>query len=138
MKLLSSILDSSEKLVGSVGEAFDKNFTNKEEQIEVKVKLLNEVNKLVLETQKAQLELISLEATGNKLQRSWRPIVMLCFAGIVIYAFFVQPAFFTDAVEVRSELPEEFWDLLKIGMGGYIIGRSGEKIAKSVSETLSK
>jgi hypothetical protein len=34
------------------------------------------------------------------------------------------------------ELENEFWELLKIGIGGYVVGRSAEKIAKSV--TISK
>jgi hypothetical protein len=29
-------------------------------------------------------------------------------------------------------LPPDMWALLKIGVGGYIVGRSGEKIARSL------
>jgi hypothetical protein len=28
------------------------------------------------------------------------------------------------------ELPEQLWGLIKIGVGGYVVGRSGEKFAK--------
>jgi hypothetical protein len=36
---------------------------------------------------------------------------------------------FTDTA-VILELPQDLYDLMKIGVGGYIVGRSGEKIVK--------
>lgn len=126
---IKGILKGGEKLVSSIGDAFDKNFTNEEERINAKAKLIQASNDLLLKIASLQSELIRTEATGNKLQRSWRPIVMLCFAFIVIYAFFIQPAFLPNAVPIRKELPDQFWTLLSIGIGGYVIGRSGEKIA---------
>jgi len=29
-------------------------------------------------------------------------------------------------------MPEQAWSLLSIGLGGYVLGRSGEKIAKEI------
>ena len=108
--------DGAEKLVTSVGDAIDKNVTSKEE----KLTLRNELSKILLDFNStivsAQKEIIVAEATGNKLQRIWRPLVMLVFAGIVVLATFV---------DVRlDEVPEDFWNLLKIGIGGYVAGRT--------------
>ena len=53
---------------------------------------------------------------------------MLSFGFIVIYVKFVAPLFgFTI-----PELEEDFWNLLQIGIGGYVVGRSAEKIADKV------
>lgn len=126
------VLKGGEKLVSGIGEAFDKNFTNAEERLNAKTNLLKEFNSHLTHLYTLQSEVIKIETQGNKLQRSWRPIVMLAFAFIVVYAYFIQPAFFPNQIAVSETIPPYFWDLLKIGLGGYVIGRSGEKIAKEV------
>ena len=64
--------------------------------------------------------IIQAEAQGNWLQRSWRPIIMLVFATIVLIGTFFDLPILSDT--------SRFWDLLEIGIGGYVIGRSAEKI----------
>jgi len=138
MKLVTGIVEAASSLVGKIGDAFDKNFTNKEEKLEAKNKLLAEANSLVSKVLDAQKEILLSETTGNRLQRSWRPIVMIAFAFIVVYSFFIQPAFFPNAVNISKTLPADFWSLLKIGLGGYVIGRSAEKVSHKVANTINK
>jgi hypothetical protein len=71
-----------------------------------------------------QTDIIIAEAKGNWMQRSWRPLLMLAFGFIVIYVKFIGPLFNLPI----PELEIEFWDLLKIGIGGYVVGRTGEKM----------
>jgi hypothetical protein len=54
---------------------------------------------------------------------------MLTFGFIVIYVKFIAPLFNLTT----PELEIEFWELLKIGIGGYVVGRSAEKISKNVT-----
>ncbi len=136
LKLLKNITGSADQLVDSIGEAFDKNFTNQEERIEAKGKILNQVTDLIGKIQEYQAQIIQAEASGNRLQRNWRPLVMLAFAFIVVYSYFIQPAFFPEATHISEVLPDDFWELLKIGLGGYVIGRSAEKIAESVGANI--
>jgi hypothetical protein len=56
---------------------------------------------------------------------------MLTFGFIVIYVKFIAPLFNLTT----PELEIEFWELLKIGIGGYVVGRSAEKISKNVTFT---
>jgi len=35
-------------------------------------------------------------------------------------------------------LPEDLWGLMKIGVGGYVVGRSAEKIVPQIVEVLKK
>ena len=110
----------------------DKLFTSKEEKIKAESIIKQILIEKQLELQKMQTEIILAEAKGNWLQRSWRPILMLSFGFIVIYVKFIAPVFgFTI-----PELEIEFWELLKIGIGGYVVGRSAEKISKNI--TISK
>ena len=72
------------------------------------------------ELTRGRLEVVDREAQGNWLQRSWRPIVMLVFTLVILLGVF-NPSPLLSATS-------RFWDLLEIGLGGYVIGRSGEKI----------
>lgn len=79
---------------------------------------------------KAQSEVLKTEMTGNTLQRSWRPITMLVFTFIIFYRYFLAPVFNLPAID----MPDKFWDLLELGFGGYVIGRSLEKISDRVTQ----
>lgn len=115
-------------IIKSVGKIIDDLFTNDEERIEAKNKVYQILKEKELELRKMQTEVIVTEAQGNWLQRSWRPILMLGFGFIVMYNKFFAPAFGLP----NAELEGEFWNLLQLGVGGYVIGRSAEKIAKDV------
>lgn len=82
----------------------------------------------------AQSNIVIAEAKGeDRLQRDWRPITMIGFLVLLfLYWFGIEPHNVTQATI------DQVFGLLKIGMGGYIVGRSGEKIAASVVQTLKK
>ena len=109
----------------------DKLFTSKEEKIKAENVIKQILVQKQLELQRMQTEIIVTEAKGNWLQRSWRPILMLAFGFIVIYVKFLAPVFGLTI----PELENEFWNLLQIGIGGYVIGRTVEKMMKSYSDT---
>ncbi|WP_339144872.1 3TM-type holin [Pseudoalteromonas galatheae] len=72
----------------------------------------------------AQSQIITAEANGESLlQRCWRPITMLTFLVLIVLDSFGVLAF---------RLSEQAWELLQLGIGGYVIGRSVEKAAPSV------
>ena len=109
----------------------DKLFTSKEEKIKAENVIKQILVQKQLELQRMQTEIIVTEAKGNWLQRRWRPILMLALGFIVIYVKFLAPVFGLTI----PELENEFWNLLQIGIGGYVIGRTGEKMMKSYSDT---
>jgi len=75
----------------------------------------------------AAAAVIVAEAQGDSwLQRNWRPLLMVLFGVIIANNYIVAPI----AGGPMMPLPAEMWDLLKLGIGGYIVGRSGEKVAK--------
>lgn len=115
-------------IIKSIGSVIDNLFTSDEERIKAKNEVFQILKQKELELRKLQTEVIVTEAQGNWLQRSWRPILMLGFGFIVMYNKFFAPAFSLP----NAELENEFWNLLQLGVGGYVIGRSAEKIAKDV------
>ena len=89
-----------------------------------KKQLETDLQKLIQEIERdlvqARASIVVEETRGNWLQRSWRPLVMLTFATIVLVGTFINVPILSDT--------SRFWDLLEIGLGGYVIGRSGEKV----------
>ena len=124
----------SSNVIGEVGKVIDNLFTNDEERINAKNKILQILKEKELELQRMQTDIILAEAKGNWLQRSWRPILMLSFGFIIIYTKFIAQVF---SLQIPL-LEPEFWNLLKIGIGGYVVGRSGEKIVDKLGSLLSK
>lgn len=118
-------------LVTEVSNTIDKLFTSDEERLHAKNEMLKVLKEQQIELQRLQTTIIIEEAKGNWLQRSWRPIVMLAFAFIVIYVKFLAPVFGLDT----PPLENEFWNLLQLGIGGYVLGRTGEKIVKEYTST---
>jgi|TARA_B100000900_G_scaffold322852_1_gene282309 hypothetical protein len=133
MNLLKTIVD----VIKPVGKIIDDVHTSEEEKAKLKNELFVLQAKLqveVLEYEKTllskQAQIITAEAQGNSwLQRSWRPITMLTFLVLVCLDAFGWLAF---------RLSDQAWVLLQIGLGGYVIGRSGEKIAKPVITAMQK
>ncbi|MFB6317716.1 3TM-type holin [Saccharicrinis sp. FJH54] len=135
MSILTKIFsDSAKDILNEGGKIVDSLTTNTEDKLKAKNELTNIVLTSLNKIQNAQKEIIMSETQGTKLQRSWRPIVMLAFAFIVVYSYFIQPAFFPKAIQMTDVIKPEFWELLKLGLGGYVIGRSAEKIAGSVTK----
>tara|TARA_R100001509_G_scaffold6330_1_gene3718 strand:+ start:1159 stop:1554 length:396 start_codon:yes stop_codon:yes gene_type:complete len=118
-------------VIGEINKVIDNLFTSDEERMQAKNEMLKVLKEQQLELQKLQTEIILAEANGNWLQRSWRPILMLAFGFIVIYVKFIAPVFTLPI----PPLENEFWNLLQIGIGGYVIGRTGEKIVKEYAST---
>ncbi len=76
----------------------------------------------------ARTKVIMSEAQGGSwIQRSWRPITMLTFLALVVSDCFGLLTF---------RLAPEAWSLLQLGLGGYVVGRSAEKVAPIVANAL--
>lgn len=83
-----------------------------------------------------RMQAIVAEAKGESyFQRNWRPLTMLVFVGIIFNNYVLAPyvnLLFSVKVPML-ELSIEMWELLKLGMGGYVVGRSAEKITTELA-----
>ncbi|HBO27789.1 3TM-type holin [Culturomica sp.] len=113
MKLLSG-------LVGEIGSVISTLSVSSKEKKQIEADLIAAVCRQEEELSRSRSAIIRAEAGGNWLQRSWRPVVMLVFAAIVLVGTFFDLPILADT--------SRFWDLLEIGIGGYVVGRSAEKI----------
>jgi len=86
------------------------------------------------ELQKGAAEIVKAEAaSGSFLAASWRPITMLVFVALITARWF---GFAAPNLQEAEYL--KLWDIVQLGLGGYVIGRSVEKIVPSVADALGK
>jgi len=120
-------------LIGPVASLFnsilDKIFPDPIKKAEVQGQVMAELMKVDAQTFEAQIKPLLAELGGNWLQRSWRPILMLSIVAIVVNNYILYPYFSLFGVQTTIlELPDKLWTLMEIGVGGYIVGRSAEKV----------
>ena len=111
-------------LLGGLFNVIDQAVEDKDEAAKIKARL----QEMVLTGQMKEIEeaasIIKAEANGDSwLQRSWRPLLMCLFGVIVANNYLIVPLFGTPS----ADIPPDMWDLLKLGIGGYVVGRSVEK-----------
>lgn len=118
-------------------DLIDSLHTSEEERLQIKEKLFSAQQEMTLKVLEYETKLldsktkvITAEAQGQSwLQRTWRPITMLTFLFLVVMdSFGILP----------FRLAEQAWTLLQIGLGGYVVGRSAEKIAPKVADVMRK
>jgi hypothetical protein len=87
----------------------------------------------------AQREVIVAEANSQSfIARNWRPIMMLTFVSIIANNYILFPYItLFGGTAITLEIPPDMWGLLKIGVGGYVLGRSGEKMVESYAKNRS-
>ncbi|MFN0192652.1 MAG: 3TM-type holin [Aestuariivirga sp.] len=96
------------------------------------------VTGLSKEAEQAASVIIAETKSEDWLTRNWRPVLMLSLLGLLMVVGIVIPSLellagHPIAYQPRWQaLPPEFWSFLSIGMGGYIGGRSLEKVAREV------
>ena len=81
---------------------------------------------------KTKGDIILAEAKSNWFAASWRPALMWLFILILANNYLIGPYLETvfPSIIVTLDFPDRFWNALTVGLGGYIVGRSGEKIVK--------
>ena len=135
MSLLSAIPIVG-KIIGKAGDIIDQAVTDKDLANQLKADLNREAMNMdhaeVMEEIKAQAQIITAEIQSQSwLAANWRPILMLTIVAIIANNYIIYPylSMFTDKA-VILELPQDLYDLMKIGVGGYIVGRSAEKVTE--------
>lgn len=120
-------------LIGAVAGILDKLIPDPAAAAAAKIKLFELQQAGQLEELKGAVQIIVAEASGNALQRSWRPILMLTFGGLIVARWFGLSAPGLSEAEYGH-----LWQIVELGIGGYVIGRSVEKTVPAIAEALRK
>lgn len=123
-----------------INKVIDKAVPDKGEAMRLQQQVFSEV----MTNYRAELDnatkIILAEAQGESwLQRNWRPLLMLAVVAIIVNNYILVPWLIVFGVDNAPvlELPGELWSLLTIGVGGYVVGRSVEKVAETVAPNLT-
>lgn len=116
-------------LLGSIANGIFGSAKKKAEVVEGAMNVLNNANSTEAAKAAAAAQIISSEAkSGYFLAAVWRPLLMLIFAGLVVARWFgYMPP------DMTSEELNHIYSLLELGIGGYIGGRTLEKIVAQLN-----
>lgn len=117
-------------ITGIISTVIDKAVPDKDQAEQLKMQVTLEAMKADAGELKAATDIILAEAKGESwLQRNWRPVLMLWFAGLVgaHWLGFTPP-------NLPESVVNSLLDIVQVGIGGYVLGRSGEKIVKAYKE----
>lgn len=82
----------------------------------------------------AQADIVKTEAASTHwLAANWRPLLMLTFGGLIVARWFGWAAPNLSEAEYLK-----LWSIVEFGLGGYVVGRSVEKIAPSIADAIRK
>ena len=84
------------------------------------------------EIESAAAKIINTEAASSHwLAANWRPLTMLVFVGLIVARWFGWAAPNLSEAEYLK-----LWSIVELGLGGYVIGRSAEKIVPAAAAAL--
>lgn len=107
-----------------LGTVLDRVLPDTVEKDRVRADLETALLKHSADIEQAAAQAVLAEAQGESwLQRNWRPLLMCLFGYIIAHNFVVSPIFGVP----KADMPDHLWELLKIGVGGYIVSRGTEK-----------
>jgi hypothetical protein len=124
--LIANIFKPAANLVDELHTSDEERLNAKSKMLEVQAAAMQQVFDYETQALTARANIVNSEASsGNLLASSWRPITMLTFLVLAV----------GDSLGLlATPLRDEAWMLLQLGLGGYVVGRSGEKIAQTIKK----
>jgi hypothetical protein len=128
-------------VVKPVADLIDDLHTSPEEKARLRMGVMAvqvEMGSKLLEYETARMnmqqKIIEAEAkSAHWVTSTWRPVTMLTFLGLVVSYWLGYTPENIGPDQVNSLL-----DLIKLGLGGYVIGRSAEKVVPQVAQIFKK
>jgi len=130
LPVLSAIAPLAKILFNTVDKAVeDKDLANR-----LKADLQTQMLQSHTQELTAAAKIIEAEAKAGWFASSWRPLLMYVLIFILIWNYVLGPVilFFFKA-SITITLPGDVWTLLQIGLGGYVVGRSAESVARTMA-----
>jgi hypothetical protein len=124
--LVGSIFKPAAELIDSLHTSDHEKLQIKQAMFELQIEAFNKAEEYETKLLDAKKTIITAEAQSQSwIARNWRPITMLTFLFLVVL----------DSLGLLPfRLAGEAWTLLQIGLGGYVVGRSAEKVTNVISQ----
>ena len=136
--MIGALLPVLSPILGDVIKRVLPEDKDKRAEIEREINMAMLNNSSAIE--QAASNIILAEAKSESwLASSWRPLLMTVITCIIAWNFLIAnllelaiELFTGDKIPLAIDLPKELWNLLMIGVGGYVGGRSLEKVSKNI------
>jgi hypothetical protein len=129
LDFISSIFGPVRDIVTNLHTSDAEKMTLHNEMINLQNQMSGKVLDYETKLMSAQADIIKAEAQGASwIQRNWRPCTMFTFLVLVVCDSFGW---------LHSPLAPQAWTLLQIGLGGYVAGRSLEKVAPHIASAMN-
>jgi len=125
--LIPALAPIISKIVGNL-------FPDPEQKAKAEAEAIKQLLDHQAEIESAAAKIIQTEAASSHwLAANWRPLTMLVFVGLVVARWFGW------AVPNLAEAEYiKLWSIVEFGLGGYVVGRSVEKVAPAIAAALKK
>ena len=117
-----------------LGKILDKAIPDKDAREKAQAAALSQLLEHQHEIEQVAGQIVRTEAASSHwLAANWRPLTMLTFTGLIVARWFGFAAPELSEAEYLA-----LWDIVEIGLGGYIVGRSAEKIMPTVAQAMKR
>ena len=114
------------------GKLIDRLWPDPAQRDQAKLAMLELAQKGELAEFTGRAEIVKTEAASSHwLAANWRPILMLTFGALIVARWFGWAAPNLSEAEYLK-----LWSIVELGLGGYVIGRSAEKIVPAAAAAL--
>jgi hypothetical protein len=124
--LIAGIFKPAAELIDELHTSDDERLQAKTHLLDVQAAAMQRVFDYESQALQAKASIVQAEAQSEHwITATWRPITMLTFLTLAV----------GDSMGwLPNPLRDEAWMLLQIGLGGYLVARSGEKIVNTVKK----
>lgn len=125
--LIPALLPVLGKVVGNL-------FPDPAEKAKAEAEMMRQLLAAQSELEQAASKIIQTEAASQHwLAANWRPLTMLTFVVLIVARWFGWAAPNLSEAEYIK-----LWSIVEFGLGGYVVGRSVEKIAPSIAQAMKR
>lgn len=131
MTMIQALIPALAPLLGDI---IRSKFPDPAEAAKLEAEMQAELWRNAHQLNAAAADIIKTEAQSQHwLAAIWRPLVMLTFCGLIVARWFGWAAPNLSEAEYLK-----LWSIVEFGLGGYVIGRSVEKVAPSIAGALRR
>jgi len=117
-----------------IGQIVGSLFPDPTEKAKAEAEVMRQLLSHQAEIESAAAKIINTEAASTHwLAANWRPLTMLVFVGLIVARWFGWAAPGLQEAEYLK-----LWSIVEFGLGGYVVGRSVEKVAPSIAAAMKR
>jgi len=117
-----------------LGKVVGNLFPDPAEKAKAEAEVMRQLLAAQSEIEQAASKIIQTEAASTHwLAANWRPLTMITFVALIVARWFGWAAPNLSEAEYIK-----LWSIVEFGLGGYVVGRSVEKIAPSIAQAIKR